>query len=141
LYALILPGRLLAAQPLGDLRDVLFVDVRSVEGWGRVQVRQLAALGRAVLDLTVAAVDSRDPVPDIPYLLVVFGAEAVQDAVEALVDVLPGVRKVVVRLSATGGSFVTSVPATVSCPPLPSLYWQRRRRGGSNLPPRLRFTP
>jgi len=61
LYALILPGRLLAAQLLGDLRDVLFVDVRGVEGWGRVQVRQLAALGRAVLDLAVAAVDSRDP--------------------------------------------------------------------------------
>jgi hypothetical protein len=42
------PPRALAAQPLGDLRDVLGVGAGSVERRGGGEVRHLAALGRPV---------------------------------------------------------------------------------------------
>src|SRR5215207_7867451 len=44
-------------EPLGDLLDVLGVDVGGVQRRRRRQVGDLAALGRAVLDLALAAVD------------------------------------------------------------------------------------
>src|SRR5215204_1631011 len=82
-------------QSPGDLLDLFGVHVRSVEGRRRFEVGNLAALGWAILHLTVAAVNGREAVPDLPDLPVVIGAEAIQDTVEALVDVLPGVRELV----------------------------------------------
>src|SRR4051794_24882275 len=82
-------------QSLGDLLDVFGVYGRGVEGRGRVKVGDRAALGDAVIDLALRAVYGREAVPDLPEFLVVLGAEAVQDAVEAPVHVLPGVGELV----------------------------------------------
>src|SRR5918994_5945013 len=60
---------------------------------GRGEIRHLTALWRAVEDLARLAGVGLLAVADLAYLPVVVGAEAVEDAVEAPIHVLPGVRE------------------------------------------------
>jgi hypothetical protein len=58
-------------ESLGYLLDIPSVHARGVEGRNRFEVGHPAALGRSILDLTVAALDGREAVPYLPNLPVV----------------------------------------------------------------------